>query len=86
MKDELGRKIMKEFAALTAKTNRYLTDNTNQDKKAKGTKKCVKKRKLKFEDYKNCLRATELENELNKLKKKKVNLNSLKKGIKNYKN
>ena len=26
-------------------------------KKAKGTKKCIIKRKLKFQDYKNCLEA-----------------------------
>ena len=48
MKDELGEKIMKEFAALRVKLNSYLTDNNDEDKKAKGTKKCVMKRKLKF--------------------------------------
>ena len=37
-------------------------------KKAKGTKKYVIKRKFKFEDYKNCLKATKLEK--NKIKKK----------------
>ena len=30
-------------------------------KKAKEAKKCVIKRKLKFEDYKHCLEATQLE-------------------------
>ena len=39
MKDQLGGKIMKEFAALRAKTYCYLTDNNNEDKKPKGTKK-----------------------------------------------
>ena len=34
-------------------------------KKAKGTKKCVIKRKLKFQDYKNCLKAAQMENEIN---------------------
>ena len=29
-----GRKIMKEFAALSAKTYNYLTDNNNEDKKS----------------------------------------------------
>ena len=48
MKDELGEKIMKEFAALRVKLNSYLTDNNDEDKKAKSTKKCVMKRKLKF--------------------------------------
>ena len=43
MKDELGEKIMTEFAALRPKTYFYLTDDGKNDKKAKGTKKCVKK-------------------------------------------
>ena len=43
MKDELGGKIMKEFAALRAKTYSYLTHNSDGDKKTKGTKKCEKK-------------------------------------------
>ena len=47
MKDELGWKIMKEFAAaLRAKTYNYLTDNNDEDKKAKDTRKCVIKRRL----------------------------------------
>ena len=29
--------------------------NGKKDKKAKGTKKCVTKRMIKFDDYKNCL-------------------------------
>ena len=40
-------------------------------KKAKGTKECVIKRKLKFEDYKNCLEATQLENKINQLENHK---------------
>ena len=43
-------------------------------KKAKGTKKYVIKRKLKFEDYKNCLKATKLEKKKKKRKKKKIKL------------
>ena len=62
MKHELGGKIKKEFAALRAKTYNYLTDNNDGDKTAKGTKKYAIKDKLKFEDYKNCLEATQLEN------------------------
>ena len=61
MKDELGEQIMKEFVGLRAKTNSYLKDNNDKDKKAKGTKKCVIKRKLKFQDYKNYLAATQIE-------------------------
>ena len=55
MKDELGGKIMTEFFALRAKTYSYLVDDGNTGKKAKGTKKCVIKRQLEFNDYKNCL-------------------------------
>ena len=64
MKDELGGKIMTEFVALRLmtefvalrpKTYSYLTDDCEEDKKAKITKKCVIKRRLKFNDYKDCL-------------------------------
>ena len=55
MKDELGGKIMTEFVALRPKTYSYLTDDCEEDKKAKGTKKCVIKQRLKFSDYKDCL-------------------------------
>ena len=54
MKDELGGKIMTEFAALRPKTFSYLMDDGNSDKKAKGTKKCVIII-LKYNDYKDCL-------------------------------
>ena len=57
MKDELGGQIMKELVGLRAKTYSYLKDNNDEDKKAKGTRKCVIKRKRKFQDYKNCLEA-----------------------------
>ena len=55
MKDELGGKIITEFVTLRPKTYSYLTDDCKEDKKAKGTKKCVIKRMIKFNDYKNCL-------------------------------
>ena len=55
MKDELGGKIMTESVALRPKTYSYLTDDCEEDKKAKGTNKCVIKRRLKFNDYKDCL-------------------------------
>ena len=42
-----------------------LRDDGSENKKAKGTKKCVIKRKLKFENYKNCLKATQLKNKIN---------------------
>ena len=55
IKDELGGRIIREFVALRRKTYSYLTDDCKEDKKAKGTKKCVIKRMIKFDDYKNCL-------------------------------
>ena len=55
MKDELGGKIITEFVTLRPKTYSYLTDDGKEDKKAKGTKKCVIKKMIKFDDYKNCL-------------------------------
>ena len=54
-KDELGGKIMKEFVGLRAKTYAYLMDDDSEHKKAKGTKKCVIKRRLMFENYTDCL-------------------------------
>ena len=53
-KDELGGKIMKEFVGLRAKTWAYLMDDDSKHKKAKGTKKCVIKRELKFKNYRVC--------------------------------
>ena len=48
-KDELGGKIITEVVALRPKTYAYLMDD------GKGTKKCVIKQKLMFENYKDCL-------------------------------
>ena len=55
MKDELGGKIIMEFVTLRPKTYSFLTDDGKEDKKAKGTKKCEIKKKIKFNDYKKCL-------------------------------
>ena len=60
MKVELRRKIMAEFVALRPKAYSYLMDDGESDKKAKGTKKCVIKRRLKFHDYKDCLLNNEI--------------------------
>ena len=55
-KDELGgEKVLTEFVALRPKTYSYLMDDGCSDEKAKGTKKCVIKRRVKFNDYKDCL-------------------------------
>ena len=46
---------MTEFVALRAKTYSYLDYEDKEEKKVKGTKECVVKRKIKFGDYKRCL-------------------------------
>ena len=60
MKDELGGKIMTEFAARRPKTYSYLMDDGNSDKKTKGKKKGIIKRRLKFNDYKYCVLNNEI--------------------------
>ena len=77
MKDKLGRKIMTKSVGLRAKIHSYLIDDSSEVKKAKGTKKCVIKRKLKFENYKNCLKATQLDNKIKYREKNKINIDSL---------
>ena len=54
-KDELGGKIMTEVVALRPKAYAYLDDDGNEHKKSKGTKRCVIKQKLMFQNFKNCL-------------------------------
>ena len=69
MKDELGGKIMVKFVELWAKTYSYLIDDGSENKKGKTTKKC---RKFEFENYKSCLEATQLDNEIKHLEKTKL--------------
>ena len=76
IKDELGGQVMKEFFRLRAKTCSYLKDNNDEDKKAKGTKKCVIKRNLKIQDNKNCLEAAQIENKINYLENNKIVIDS----------
>ena len=84
MKKELGGKIMTEFVGLRAKTYSYLIDDGSEDKKAKGSKKCIIKRKLKSENCKNCLDATKLENKIKYLENNKINIASLEKSPKDF--
>ena len=51
---------MTVFVALKPKTYSYLMNDGFSDKKAKGTKKCVIKRRLKFNDFKDCLLNNEI--------------------------
>ena len=55
MKDELGGDIITEFVALRPKAYSFITNNFIEMKKAKGTKKCVVNKMLRFEHYKKSL-------------------------------
>ena len=55
MKDALGGKIMTEFIALRPKLYAYRKLDGNKDKKCKGIKKCVVKKTLGCDNYKECL-------------------------------
>ena len=46
---------MTEVVALRPKAYEYLDAGVSEHKKAKGTKKCVMKQKLMFENFKYCL-------------------------------
>ena len=84
MKDELGCKIITEFVELRAKTYIYLRDDGSEDKKNKRYKKMFHKKTLKFEKYKNCLEATQLENKISYLEENKININNLQKNYEQF--
>ena len=84
MKDELSGKILIKVVGLTAKTYSYLIDEGSEDKKAKDTRMCVIKRKLKFEINKSCLEAIQRDNEIEYLEKNKFNVDSLKRNHKEF--
>ena len=50
-------------------------------KKNKRDKKCVIKRNLKLRDYKICLKASQIENIINYLEKKEIDVDCLKKNL-----
>ena len=43
------------FLGVKAKTYAYLMDDDSEHKKAKGTKKCIIKRRIMVKNYENCL-------------------------------
>ena len=63
---------MTKFVGLRTKTYSYFINDGSEDRIAKGTIKYVVKRKLKFENYQNCLEVTQLDNEIIYLKKLKL--------------
>lgn len=74
MKDKLGGIVMKKFIGLRTRTYGYLIDDSSEDKKAKDWKKCVIKRKLYFQDYKNSVKAAQLENKIYYLEKNYIDV------------
>ena len=50
-KDELDEKIMTEFCALRKKAYAYRLDIDTEEKKAKGTKKCIVKQEITLKNY-----------------------------------
>ena len=83
MKDDLVGKNVTKFVGLKVKIFSYLIDYGSENKKAKGTKNCVIKRKLKFENYKNYLQANELANKINYLESNKTDIYTIKKALNN---
>ena len=53
MKNELGGEMMEEFVTLRLKMYAHKT-KSSESKKCKGIKKCIVKKTITFEDYKNC--------------------------------
>ena len=72
MKDELGGEIMTKFIRLRVKIW-YLIDDSSEDNKEKTTKMFIIK-KIKFEHYKNCLEARQLDQKVNYLGKNEVSI------------
>ena len=84
MKNELGGQIMKKFVELQRKTYSYLKDNDDDYKNAKDTKRCVVKRRPNFQDYKNCIKASQILNITNYLQSKQIDVDCLKEDKKEF--
>ena len=63
---------MARVFGLRVKTYSYLIDEGSENKIVIGTKKYVIKRSIKFENYQNCLKVTQLKNKINPLAKIKL--------------
>ena len=73
IKDGLARIFITKFFGLRAQTYSYLLGD---DIKAKGKQKRFIKRKLRFENPKSCLQATQLENKINHLDKTEIGIDN----------
>ena len=69
---------MIQFVVLRAKPYDYLIDDGSEVKKAKWTKTCIIKRKLEFENSKNCLEATKPDIKKDYLEQNEINVDSVK--------
>ena len=77
MKDKLGEKNQSKSSWINSKkAYSHLLGDGSEHEKSKRHKKCIIKRKLKFENYVNCLEATHLENKTNYLEKNKFDIRS----------
>ena len=54
-KDEPGEKVITELITLRAKVYANLKEDGSEHKRAKGTKKCIIKREIMFENYRESL-------------------------------
>ena len=80
MKDKLGGKMMKKFVVgLRVKTFSYLIDDGSENKKPKGTKRCVIKKTLNLKIIKNCFESTQFQNKINFQKKNIIEIDGIKK-------
>ena len=84
MKYELDVKIIKNFFGLKAKTCSYYVYGSSKDRRAKDIKECENKINLKFENYKNCLESTQLENKKKRIEKKKIDIDRMKENHKEF--
>ena len=64
-------------------TRKYLIDDGREDKKRRSTNKCIIKRELLFEIYEKCLETTQLENNTDHLRKRKLTKKVSRKIVKN---
>ena len=78
MENELGRKIMKKNCWIESK------DLQSLQIKNKNKKECVIKSKLKFENYKNGLEATQLVNKVSYVEKNKIDTDRIKENQKEF--
>lgn len=76
---------MIKFLVQRSKAYSYLTEDSGKENKAKETKRCVMKRKLRFEHYKRYLYTASLQNEINYLQENGKDATTLKTTSKIYK-